>query len=64
MDTREVSELTAAFDALQTEVFAYQYAQQVINYDGETVGPAKGVAARSEALSALAAREHPVHHHR
>ena len=58
MDTREVSELTAAFDALQTEVFAYQYAQQVINYDGETVGPAKGVAARSEALSALAAREH------
>lgn len=51
-------ELLNDFDALQREVFSYQYAQQVINYDGETVGPAKGVDARGEALASLAAREH------
>ncbi len=46
------------FDNLQREVFSYQYAQQVINYDGETVGPIKGVDARGEALAVLAQREH------
>lgn len=50
--------LVAQFDALQAEVFAYQYAQQVINYDGETVAPPKGVDARSEALATLAGKEH------
>ena len=51
-------ELVDRFDALQREVFTYQYAQQVINYDGETVGPAKGVDARGEALANLAGKEH------
>lgn len=53
-----VREMVEAFDALQKEVFAYQYAQQVVNYDGETVGPLKGVDARGEALAVLAGKEH------
>lgn len=53
-----LNDAVAAFDDLQREVFAYQYAQQVINYDGETVGPLKGVDARGEALAVLAGKEH------
>ena len=52
------AELVERFDDLQRGVFSYQYAQQVISYDGETVGPEKGVAARSEAIGELAGREH------
>lgn len=55
---RSVSAAVAEFDELQREVFSYQYAQQVINYDGETVGPAKGIDARGEALAVLARCEH------
>ena len=54
----DLAGLVEEFDALQREVFAYQYAQQVINYDGETVGPVEGVAARAEALASLAGKEH------
>lgn len=50
--------LVGMFDDLQREVFAYQYAQQVISYDGQTVGPKNGLAARGEALSVLAEKEH------
>ncbi len=45
------------FDSLQAEVFALQYAQQVMNFDAETVGPAKGVRARGEAVAALSKLE-------
>lgn len=53
-----VASLQEEFDALQREVFSYQYAQQIIYYDGHTVGPRKGVAARCEAMGELAMREH------
>ena len=55
---QETSALLEEFDALQREVFTYQYAQQVISYDGETVAPAKGVSPRGEALANLASLEH------
>ena len=58
LSEQPTQELVERFDDLQREVFACQYAQQVISYDGETVGPAKGVAARSEAMGTLAGREH------
>lgn len=60
MSAEELSRAVAEFDELQREAFAYQYAQQVINYDEETVGPEKGVDARGEAMAVLAAREHEV----
>lgn len=53
-----IEDLLGLFDKLQAEVFAYQYAQQVISYDGETVGPLDGVPARGEALAVLAQKEH------
>ena len=53
-----LAELLEEFDALQREVFTYQYAQQLIEYDGETVAPAKGVEPRGEAMANLAAMEH------
>lgn len=57
-DTDLIAQTLQDFDDLQREVFSYQYAQQVINYDGETVGPIKGVDARGEALAVLAEQEH------
>ncbi len=53
-----LAELTEAFDTLQSELFAYQYAESVITYDGETVSPPNGVYPRSEAMGTLAGIEH------
>ncbi len=58
LDGNHIAQALKDFDDLQREVFSYQYAQQVINYDGETVGPIKGVDARGEALAVLAEQEH------
>lgn len=58
MSSLPTQRLVEIFDDLQAEVFAFQYAQQVVNYDGETVGPSKGVDARGQALAVLAEQEH------
>ncbi len=53
----DLRETLDRFDSLQGEVFALQYAQQVMNFDAETVGPVKGARARCEAIANLSRLE-------
>ena len=52
--------LVDEFKALQRELWVRDYLTRVLDYDGETSAPAKGAAARAEAMAALAGERHEI----
>ena len=50
--------LTAKFRKLERKLWNLEYAQKIIEFDGATVAPEKGAAARGEAMGNLAGAHH------
>ena len=57
-ETRETSELVADFRRLQRDRWMRDYAMRILSFDGATVAPANGAAARGEALGFLSEEFH------
>ena len=58
METMETSQLVADFKDLQRRLWLRQYLMEVSSFDGATVAPENGAAARAEAQGALAGEYH------
>ncbi len=53
-----LTEQISAFKNLQRQLWCKRYLMSVLEFDGETVAPEKGAAARGEAMGALAEERH------
>ena len=54
----DATQLTASFKDLQHKLWVRQYLMSVASFDGETVAPENGTAARAEALETLSTEYH------
>ena len=54
----DLAALVGRLDALQRSIASYAYAQNLMNYDAQTVAPAAGAALCGEAMGVMAARGH------
>ena len=53
-----LSNQISAFKNLQRKLCRNYYLMSIVEFDGETVAPAKGAAARADAMGELAAERH------
>ena len=58
METMETSQLVAEFKDLQRRLWLRRYLMSISSFDGATVAPENGAAARAEAQGALAGEYH------
>ena len=52
------AELTARLDALENKLWTRSYLMKIAEFDGATIAPENGAAARGEAMAALAGEHH------
>ncbi len=52
------AELTARLDALENTLWTRSYLMKIAEFDGATIAPEHGAAARGEAMAALAGEHH------
>ncbi|MFR3451201.1 MAG: hypothetical protein ACLTSX_05840 [Collinsella sp.] len=52
------TELTARLDALENKLWTRSYLMKIAEFDGATIAPENGAAARGEAMAALAGEHH------
>ncbi|AEB07598.1 Carboxypeptidase Taq [Coriobacterium glomerans PW2] len=60
MSDRRTADIVEAFDRTQRELWMRSYLTRIASFDGATVAPAQGAAARGEALAALAGQRHAI----
>lgn len=58
MPTADIDQLTARLETLENRLWTRSYLMKIAEFDGATIAPQNGAAARGEAMAALAGEHH------